>query len=193
MRASPAEAIQEQRATQAHDRMDKDLEGLRVLLAEDGIDNQNLIRYLLRKAGAEVEVADNGKIAVQKAAAEHFDLILMDMQMPEMDGYEATGLLRKRGFTRPIVALTAHAMSEDRQQCLEAGCDDYLAKPVNPAKLIQTIAQYCAKDSSLPQDISADSVQEDSVDSPWAIKSEFSDDPDFVDVYIEVDDGEVGS
>jgi len=180
---SPAEVVREERTDQGPGALlGRDLEGLRVLLAEDGIDNQNLISYLLRKVGAHVEVADNGKIAVEKAAAEHFDLILMDIQMPEMDGYEATGLLRKRGFTRPIVALTAHAMSENRQQCLEAGCDDYLAKPVNPAKLIQSIARYCAKEYSLHQDLSTDSVQEASADSPRPIESELSDDPDFVEI-----------
>ena len=181
MLASPAEAVQEQRAQDPDAIAGGDLEGLRILLAEDGIDNQNLIRYLLGKTGAEVEVADNGRIAVEKAAAEHFDLILMDMQMPEMDGYEATGLLRKRGFTRPIVALTAHAMSEDRQQCLKAGCDDYLAKPVNPAKLIQTIARHCDKEFS-PQGVSSDSSQKPSSEGPAAISSEFAADPDFVEI-----------
>ncbi len=151
----------------------KNLEGLRVLLAEDGIDNQNLVKYLLRKAGAEVEIADNGKIAVEKASTEYFDLILMDMQMPEMDGYQATNLLRKRGFTRPIVALTAHAMSEDRQSCFKAGCDDYLAKPINHAKLIQSIARHCDEERS-PKGVSTDSTQ--------AIKSEYADDPDFVEI-----------
>ena len=170
MVASPAEAVQDERVSKAHGRMGKDLEGLRILLAEDGIDNQNLVKHLLHKAGAEVEVADNGRIALQKAAAEHFDLILMDMQMPEMDGYEATSLLRERGFTRPILALTAHAMDNDRQKCLDAGCDDYIAKPVNHIQLIKTIAQYCPKESSHQGN------------SAQVIKSEFTDDPDLVEI-----------
>jgi PAS domain S-box-containing protein len=113
----------------------------RVLLAEDGVDNQRLIGLLLRKAGATVQIVDNGRKALDAALAEHaagrpFDLILMDMQMPELDGYSATSMLRKQGYAAPIVALTAHAMAEDRERCLAAGCDDYLTKPVDRATFI---------------------------------------------------------
>ena len=97
---------------------DKDLRGLKVLLAEDGPDNQRLISALLRHAGAEVEVAENGQVAlahVEAAGVEGFDVILMDMQMPEMDGYEAACVLRRKGLAGPIIALTAHAMSDDSQ------------------------------------------------------------------------------
>jgi PAS domain S-box-containing protein len=124
----------------------------RILLAEDGPDNQRLIAFLLRKAGAEVELADNGQIALDLAlaalqAGSPFDLILMDMQMPVMDGYEATRNLRSARYRQPIIALTAHAMTEDRQKCLDAGCDDYMAKPVKRESLLTLVAKYAAVSS----------------------------------------------
>jgi signal transduction histidine kinase len=119
----------------------------RVLLAEDGPDNQRLLRTLLQRQGLEVEVAENGRVACRKvwlAAAEGkpYDLVLMDMHMPELDGYQATRQLRDEGWSGPIVALTASAMDGDRAKCLDAGCDDYLAKPIGKAVLVQSVGRW---------------------------------------------------
>lgn len=118
--------------------------GRRFLLAEDGPDNQRLISYILQRAGAEVTVVNNGKEALTVATdallkGRAFDVIFMDVQMPEMDGHEATMALRARGYSAPIIALTAHAMADDREKCIRAGCDDYATKPIEREKLFATI------------------------------------------------------
>jgi len=136
----------------------------RVLLADDIPDNQRLIAAILSAAGAEVTVAKNGQEAVEKALAtwpgwgrkysdptKPFDVILMDVQMPALDGHEAACYLRKKGYTGPIIALTAHAMRGDRQKCLDAGCDDYVTKPVDRTKLVETVAQWARRQHEQPE------------------------------------------
>lgn len=123
------------------------LEGHRILLAEDGPDNQKLISFLLEKAGAKVVTAENGQVAYDRAMLSHsaetpFDVVLMDMQMPVLDGYAATRKLRSHEYRGPIIALTAHAMAEDRQKCLDAGCDEYDTKPINRERLISLILKH---------------------------------------------------
>jgi CheY-like chemotaxis protein len=136
----PAEVIQPAReqtiAPVEHDAVP--LRGARVLVVEDGEDNARLATFSLERAGAEVERACHGQEAVDlvRAGAE-FDVILMDIQMPIMDGYEATRLLREEGCTTPIIAATASVLLADRDQCIDAGCDGFLPKPYKRAELVE--------------------------------------------------------
>jgi len=158
MLASPAEAVFQSSQQPYVSSDSKPRLNCSVLLVEDGPDNQRLISFLLKKAGADVTVAENGQVACEKALASlpgrgrrcsdpksAFDVILMDMQMPEMDGYEATRRLREAGYTGPIVALTAHAMKHDRQKCVDAGCDDYMAKPIDRQQLLKMVARFAER------------------------------------------------
>ncbi len=127
------------------------LTGMKVLVAEDVVDNQRLIAFILRRAGAEVSIAENGKLAHDEviralATGQPYDAVVMDMQMPVMDGYAATRRLREAGCATPIIALTAHAMTGDREKCLAAGCDDFTTKPVDRDLLVATIAHHVARE-----------------------------------------------
>jgi CheY-like chemotaxis protein len=113
----------------------------RILVVDDGEENRELLQVVLEEVGLQVEGAENGQVGVDKVRSGHFDLVLMDMQMPVMDGYTATALLRKEGFDEPILALTANAMKGFEEQCLQAGCSGYLTKPVNIDLLIETLAE----------------------------------------------------
>ena len=119
-----------------------DLRGVRVLLAEDGADTRRLIGAYLEHAGAQVTCAENGREACTRATVDGpFDLVLMDVQMPEMDGLTATRQLRDHGYDTPIVSLTANALNGDRERCLAAGCDAYLPKPVSRDDLLRVVSE----------------------------------------------------
>ncbi|MBW8038806.1 MAG: response regulator [Planctomycetes bacterium] len=115
-----------------------------VLVAEDAKTNQVLIKSLLARLGLQVTITEDGNKALQKVLTQSFDLIFMDIMMPHMNGYEATQAIRKEGIKTPIIALTANAMKGDDKKCIEAGCDDYLAKPIDRRELLKTIGKYLA-------------------------------------------------
>jgi two-component system sensor histidine kinase/response regulator len=131
------------------------LSQLSVLLAEDNLVNQNVAATLLRRRGHAVRIAGDGVEAVAAASAERFDVILMDVQMPEMDGFEATAAIRaqERGRKVPIIGLTAHAMPGDRERCLAAGMDGYVAKPLHPQELFSAIAELTGGRFQAPEPV----------------------------------------
>jgi CheY-like chemotaxis protein len=130
----------------------RNLDGVSVLVVDDMETNRRLVSLFLTRAGAKVATADNGAIAIQAIEQSDFDVVLMDMQMPVMDGYTATRLLRGKGYRRPILALTAHAMRGDREKCEQAGCSGYVTKPVNMDELIAVVkeAAEAGDDSASP-------------------------------------------
>jgi PAS domain S-box-containing protein len=117
------------------------LAGINVLLVDDLIDNRELLGRVLTMAGANVDTAENGRDGVEKAMAGEYAVVLMDIQMPLLDGYQATRQLRKNGFSSPIIALTAHGMKEERDRCIEAGCNAHLTKPIKLHTLIEHVSQ----------------------------------------------------
>ncbi len=119
----------------------------RVLVVDDSPDNRTIVRFFLERAGLCVAEAENGAEGVEKALASTFEVILMDMQMPQLDGYAATSLLRQKGYDRAIIALTAHAMSGDEEKCLQAGSNAYLTKPVEPDRLLEMVSRHLASRS----------------------------------------------
>jgi CheY-like chemotaxis protein/HPt (histidine-containing phosphotransfer) domain-containing protein len=146
----------------------------RVLVVDDGDENRTLVKLVLEEAGLVVDEAENGEVAVEKAVGNSFDVILMDMQMPVMDGYTATGKLRAQGFDMPIVALTAHAMKGFEAECLAAGCTDYLTKPIDIDQLLQTLGNLFGaravdcQPNDFPSDLAATLTVPPQVASPQA-------------------------
>jgi PAS domain S-box-containing protein len=119
---------------------DMSLDGLKILVVDDAPDIRSLIAFLLSRAGASVDFAENGIEGYRKALSNSYDMVLMDIQMPQMDGYTATMKLREQGYRKPIIALTAHAMTEARTKCLSVGCTGHLPKPINPSHLLGMVA-----------------------------------------------------
>lgn len=121
------------------------LNGRRILVVDDSLDNQLLIGRTLKLLGAQIDLANDGFEAVHKALQSEYDVVLMDLQMPKLGGFEATRILREKGYTRPIVALTAHALKEDRHRCLNVGCTDYLTKPIERTHLVQVLERIAPR------------------------------------------------
>lgn len=125
----------------------------RVLVAEDVKTNQMLVRILLNQAGLQPMIVDDGQAALEQALRHDFDLILMDMQMPRLNGFEAARKLRRQGIRTPIVALTAAAIKGDQEKCLESGCDEYLTKPLDRKELHRVLARYLRVAEPLQQPV----------------------------------------
>jgi CheY-like chemotaxis protein len=115
------------------------LDGVRVLLVDDSTDNQRLFERFLSSVHATVDVAENGVVAINRSQVTKYDVIIMDIRMPIMDGYEATRLIRAQGFEGPIIALTAHANPGEEDRCRKAGCSGFFLKPINRVDLIKAV------------------------------------------------------
>jgi CheY-like chemotaxis protein len=135
----PSEACRTGDVTRQAD--EPSLQGMSVLIVDDGDTNRKLLKLMLTRAGVEIDSATNGQEALTCMADRSFDAVLMDMQMPVMDGYTATREIRARGLATPIIALTAHAMAGEEERCRAAGCDGYLTKPVSREELLRTLAR----------------------------------------------------
>ena len=152
-----------------------------VLLAEDGTDNQLFVSTVLSRRGLAVVLAENGQIASERAlsawrSGQPFDLILMDMQMPVLDGYSATTYLRQQGYPGPIIALTAHAMVGERERCLAAGCNDFLTKPITRQHLIEQISPYLG--AAVAGTVVSDTLTHTPPTHDQGLISSYADDPE---------------
>lgn len=120
------------------------MSGVKILLVDDSADNQRLFERILASAGARVDVAENGVVAIARAQSANYDVIIMDIRMPMMDGYEATRRIRAQGYTGPVIALTAHANPGEEERCREAGCSGFYLKPINKAGLVDAVTNAIA-------------------------------------------------
>ena len=174
-----------------------DLTGLHVLVVDDGEENRKLIRLVLRRAGAAVTCAADGQECLDRTAEADFDLILLDMQMPVLDGYQTAGRLRQRGFEAPVIALTAHAMRGDDRRCLEAGCSGYLCKPIDIDRLLATVRDAASSAPSEPRlgrpeaptrpptAVPAASQEPEGPEGPPLVSTLPDDDPEFLEILDE--------
>lgn len=127
--------------TQQHDR----LKGIRVLVVEDSPEGAELLSRYLKSAGAEVDLASTGQEGIEKALQTNYDVVLTDIQMPDLNGYEVASLLRQNQYPRAIVAITGHVTKGERERCLRAGCDEQLTKPIDSATLVEVVAKNSDK------------------------------------------------
>ncbi|RLS52970.1 MAG: response regulator [Planctomycetota bacterium] len=156
--AAAKQELRQLQSVQGADPSHLRLKAARILVVDDGEPNRELIRLVLRRAGLTVDEAENGEQALQMATKDTYGVILMDMQMPVMDGYVATTELRKRGHQMPIIALTGHAMKGDEEKCIAAGCTGYLTKPVDIDRLLSAIGAIVGRDVSRPLPVPAKPV-----------------------------------
>ena len=128
---------------------------MNVLIVDDGETNRRMVSVYLERANASFDTAENGKIAIEKVNAGNFDVVLMDMHMPVMDGFEATKLLRRQGHKIPIIALTANITTDDKKQCFAAGCSGFVAKPVNREQLLSGLSLAVAGSTDMQEEAAA--------------------------------------
>ncbi|TWT48194.1 Sensory/regulatory protein RpfC [Rubripirellula amarantea] len=150
------------------------LPNMRVLLVDDGEENRQLMSLILEEAGTAYDTAENGLQAVELATETEYDVILMDMQMPIMDGYTATRTLRSQGYTKPIVALTAHAMQQSEQECRDAGCSGFMTKPIDFDKLITTLAEIAGIEVAIakkPEPLAIEAVSKTRSDEQGPVRT----------------------
>lgn len=151
--SEPLEFIENPTETKTLD-VKPDISNFKVLLVEDSLDNQLLVQSFLEMEGVKVDLASDGVEGMQKAEQGAHNLVIMDIQMPVMDGYTATSTLREHGYKKPIIAFTAHAFEDERERCLNMGFTDFLSKPIKKRELVDCIAKYRAGNTNIPSRLS---------------------------------------